>query len=102
LPLVSAQACYRAWPRRRRSRCRKIPERTREISGRKRKPRSGGRRDDLPIDRLPIDDLPITGIAVAAAVGSAGGIAAVAGAAGDGNKLEVGADLKRGERHDGI
>jgi hypothetical protein len=94
LPLVSAQACYRAWPRRRRSRCRKVPEGTLEISRRKRKPRSGGRREDvpldhLPIDRLPIDDLPITRIAADVAVGSAGGIAAVAGAAGDGNKLEV-------------
>ena len=32
----------------------------------------------LSIDHLPIDDLPITGIAVDVAVGSAGGIAAVA------------------------
>lgn len=85
LPLVSAQTCYLIWPRRCRSRCRKIPEETLEISGRKRKPGSGGRRGDLPTDRLPIDDLPITGIAVDAAVGSAGGIAAVAAAAGDGN-----------------
>jgi hypothetical protein len=96
LPLVSAQACYRAWRRRRRSRCRKIPERTLEISSSKRKLRSGGRRQDLPldrlpIDRLPIDDLPVARIGVAIAVGSAGGIAAVAGAVGDGNKREVGA-----------
>jgi hypothetical protein len=96
LPLVSAQACYRVWPKRRLSRCRKIPERTLEISSSKRKPRSGGRREDLPldhlpIDRLPIDDLHIVRIGVDVAVGSAGGIAAVAGAAGDGNKREVGA-----------
>jgi hypothetical protein len=94
LLLVSAQACYRAWRRRRRSRCRKIPEGTLEISSRKRKPRSGGRDlplDHLPIDRLPIDDLPIARIAVDVAVGFAGGIAAGAGAAGDGYKREVGA-----------
>lgn len=70
--------------------CRKIPERTSNISSRKRKARLGGRRDNLLLYRVPIEyrhigDLPLTGIAVG--VGSAGGIVAVVVAAGDGDSV---------------
>jgi hypothetical protein len=76
------------WPRRHHSRCRKIPERTSNISSRKCKARLGGRRDDLLLDRAPIEYrhigvLPLIGVGVG--VGSAGGIAAVVGALGDGD-----------------
>ena len=78
------------WPRRRHSRCKKIPERTSNISSRKCKARLGGRRDNLLFDRVPIEyrhigDLPI--IAVGVGIGSAGGIAAVVGAPGDGDSF---------------
>jgi hypothetical protein len=78
------------WPRRRHSRCKKIPERTSSISSRKRKARLGGRRDNLllypvPIEDRHIGDLPI--IAVGVGIGSADGIAAVVGAPGDGDSF---------------
>jgi hypothetical protein len=78
------------WPRRRHSRCRKIPERTSNISSRKCKARLGGLRDNLLLDRVPIEyrhigDLPL--IAVGVGVGSAGGIVTVVGAPGDGDSF---------------
>jgi len=78
------------WPRRRHSRCKKIPERTSNISSRKCKARLGGRWDNRLFDRVPIEyrhigDFPI--IAVGVGIGSAGGIAAVVGALGDGDSF---------------
>jgi hypothetical protein len=79
------------WPRRHYPRCRKIPERTSNISSRKRKASLDGLRDNLlgrvQIAYRHVGDHPHAGIAVRVGFGSAGGIAAVVGAAGDGDSF---------------